>query len=63
MKPAIETELYRRLREHREQHPGCDRHCTAYFDLARRATVARTITEGRLNVAHSWLSVREAVNF
>lgn len=63
MKPAIETELSRRLRQHREQHPGCDRHCAEYFDLARRATDARKITEGRINVAYAWLSVREAVNF
>lgn len=63
MKPAIETELYRRLKQHREvDHPGCQG-CPEYFELSRRATEAKTIQEGRLNVAYSWLSVREPVDF
>jgi hypothetical protein len=73
MQAKVETELSRRLENHRAEHvhPLCDichtraccRHCRVYFDISRRATQAKTIQEGRLNIAHSWLSVREPQDF
>lgn len=74
MNVRIETALHKALRDHRESCLRCQadllaprfsqrESCPVYLDIARRATEARTIREGRLNVAHSWLSVREAVNF
>jgi hypothetical protein len=42
-------------------HPGCDRKCQEYLAIVNRATAERVIYEGPLH-AHTWLSVREAVN-
>lgn len=73
MQVLRETELNRRLVAHRTEHVhalcerchtrSCCRHCTVYFEIARRATVAKTITEGKLNIAYSWLSIREPAEF
>lgn len=60
--PAIDTPLGIALREHRATCPACTdtRGCLEYLAITNRATAARRINEGRLNVAYSWLSIREA---
>lgn len=63
MKPAIDTPLGRALREHRETCRECapGHACREYIAITNRATAERQIYEGPLH-AHTWLSVREAVN-
>ena len=36
------------LAAHRQQHPGCDRHCQDYLDIARRYTARRMRYQGQL---------------
>ena len=55
-----DTELSRRLREHRAGHPGCDWHCQDYLDICRELTEERVIHEGP-RTPYSRLSVQEAV--
>jgi len=54
-----ETELGRRLREHRDGHPGCDGlHCNQYLDICREFTAVRVIWEGPRG-PYSRLSIQE----
>lgn len=72
MQVRIETELHRRLVRHRGlphseceacKAAGCCQHCRPYFEISQRATKARLIEEGRINLAYTWMSVREATDF
>ena len=72
MRPAIETPLHKALRAHRDSCRHCQEDavrpvfnqglsCPVYISIVNQATAERRIYEGPMH-AHTWLSIREAVN-